>query len=398
MSFSMQRVADFLWGALRVRVLLKGGSSLATVAGAAYLYHHYSEDGVARAIASCFEQGGLHGWESVYRKDALALVSREPLLAKVRQLLQPDASSNYVAVVGASGTGKSTLLRRAVRKQTGSVYFLVDADSTRFSASLARAVGYYRPVALVDRALGLLRGEARVEPQTALRDEPQATWAQLSPLLLKAGSLYAASHGVPPVLVLDAMDLLAKKNPTFFLDIQAFAKLAADAGALRLVLVFSDGAALPLLLSSSAASRAEVVFEVPELPDGDARAYLEAVYGVPSTRAAELVARVTGGNFPLLQRFGASARDVSDVCDELCDKTRAQLTLLGVSPTHPLLRQLNASGWVAESVAVKLIDEESLRSLLEKNILAAHPNGRYTFQSRHVATCVAAAQTRSWKW
>jgi hypothetical protein len=45
------------------------------------------------------------------------------------------------------------------------------------------------------------------------------------------------------------MDLVAKKDAVFFSDLQDFAKACADNGNLRVVFIFSDGNALPLLLS-----------------------------------------------------------------------------------------------------------------------------------------------------
>ena len=79
----------------------------------------------------------------------------------------------------------------------------------------------------------------------------------MSRLLRDAATAYTLRHGRAPTLVLDAMDLVAKKDPAFFSEVQDFAKACADGRILRVVFVFSDGDALPLLLSSSAESRCD---------------------------------------------------------------------------------------------------------------------------------------------
>ena len=181
-------------------------------------------------------------------------IQRTELHEDLTQLLRPDKKAQYAVVVGAAGTGKSTAVRRAVRslnEPKGAVYFLPPTLLTSFASELARVLGYYRPVRWADRVVRLVTGETEEVQAPPLAAEPQATWSVLEPCLVNAAARYRAKHGKPAALVLDGMDLVAKKDPGFFLKVQDFAKKCADAGILSVVLVFSDGRALPLLESSA---------------------------------------------------------------------------------------------------------------------------------------------------
>ena len=231
----------------------------------------------------------------------------------------------------------------------------------------------------------LVKGETKEEANVPpLAAEPQATWSALEPCLVKAAARYRAKHSAPAALVLDGMDLVAKKDPGFFLEIQDFAKKCADAGILSVVLVFSDGRALPLLQSSSAISRADVIYEIGDVSDGDAVKWLTEEYNVEASRAAALVDSVAGGRFPLLRMCGRSTKSVDNLSNLLDSKTEARLLRVGVDSTAPLFRALVSSKIVKEAVAHKLIPESKVQELLSLNILSAHPDGTYAFHDRHV--------------
>ena len=289
---------------------------------------------------------------------------------------------------GAPHLYRSTAVRRAVRslkEPKGAVYFLPPTLLASFSSELAGVLGYYRPTRWADRMVRLVKGETKEEANVPpLAAEPQATWSALEPCLVKAAARYRAKHSAPAALVLDGMDLVAKKDPGFFLEIQDFAKKCADAGILSVVLVFSDGRALPLLQSSSAISRADVIYEIGDVSDGDAVKWLTEEYNVEASRAAALVDSVAGGRFPLLRMCGRSTKSVDNLSNLLDSKTEARLLRVGVDSTAPLFRALVSSKIVKEAVAHKLIPESKVQELLSLNILSAHPDGTYAFHDRHV--------------
>lgn len=317
-------------------------------------------------------------------------------------LLKPDPDSQYVVVVGAAGTGKSTAVRKALldlAKPRGVVYFLPPTLLSGFSSGLASALGYYRPIRWADRVARLLSGESKEEPAAPPHaSEQHASWQSLEPVLLSAATNYRDRHKAPAVLVLDGMDLVAREAPDLFLKVQDFAKKCADLGVLRLVLVFSDGAALPLLQSSSAITRADVIYEVGDIADEEASEWLRTHCAVDPDRAAALVSLIAGGRFPLLRKCAASHQPVEAISHEMDVETRDSLRRAGVSPSAPLFRALLLRGQVESADALAMLPEATLQKLLSLNVLSAHPDRTYTFHDRHTQQFFARAGCGRRKW
>lgn len=76
------------------------------------------------------------------------------------------------------------------------------------------------------------------------------------------------------ILMIDSVDALAEYDPSFMEFLQDFAKYCADMGALRIVFT-QIGSAFPLLSHRSAWSLADCPFEIGEISDNKAVAFLE---------------------------------------------------------------------------------------------------------------------------
>lgn len=401
------------WGSNLFTLATAGATMYTTVyvLSVAYFYTFEREDVVIDNMCGVFERGGAPGWEREFEVDLGAVGAPRPALQA--QLLSLFSSNlglrSYAVVVGACGTGKSTAVRLAVRAQgetinsdspsttgdiftplmnwfkrrvygppvkQGLVYFLAPTGITSFSTDLMRALECQEPFSL------------RGVPRCSL-PQPEASWSILSPLLQAAALRFTLRHGRPAVLILDAMDLVAKHDPNFFLELQDFAKECADRGTLRVVFVFQDGPALPLLEGSSAFSRADELFEIGDISDTDAVAYLEG-YGVALDRAVALVKQVTGGRLILLERYRVCDESIEATVKQLHDQCDATLMRAGVSPTCPLFQALATNKSMSYFGALKLLDSKKISALLALNILAPHPgNDTYTFYSRHVENFVA---------
>lgn len=275
-----------------------------------------------------------------------------------------------------------------LEKPKGVVYFLPPTLLCGFSSALADALGYRQPVAWANRVVRLFTAEeqAGTPPATS---EPRATWQALEPCLVRAAELYTSKHGVPPVLVLDGMDLVAKEDPAFFVKMQDFAKKSADTGTLSVTFVFSDGRALPLLQSSSAITRAGVIYEVGDISDEEAENWLVKQYSVKKTDAAELVLQIAGGRFPLLTMCGMSKKSLDAISEELDTKTEEDLQEAGVSPDALLFRSLLSLKRINRNKAHEMLPQAQVQELLSLNILLAHPDRTYTFHDRHVERFMA---------
>lgn len=402
---SSQPWLDLGKGALPARALLLSTGAVCTAAGSTLCFaYYYSEAGVTRHMCRVFEAGGARGWETHFRKDWLpGRVERAKVHADISKLLRPDAKAQYVVIVGAAGTGKSTAVRKAIvdlEEPKGAVYFLPPTLLIGFSSALANALGFYRPVGWADRMVRFFSGETKeVDAPPPSTAEPHATWQTLEPHIVRAAERYAAKHDAPAVLVLDGMDLVAKDDPAFFNKIQDFAKKCADTGILSVVLVVSDGRALPLLQSSSAITRTDTIYEVGDVSDADAIAWLKTVYNVEACRAEALVHAIAGGRFPLLIMSGSStSKTVDAIIRELDIKARDNLRKAGVRATAPLFWKLLSSSCIDIDAAHDLLPESKVQELLRLNILSAHPDGTYTFYDRHVARFMERATPNRRRW
>jgi len=256
---------------------------------------------------------------------------------------------------------------------------------------LAKAVGFSTetldPWGAVRRWLS---GLSKTESDPKLKEEPLATWLVVQDALEEVADAYKAKHGRPMTLVIDAADLVAKKGPDFFKDLQDFAKKCADNKSMTVVFVSSEGAVLPLLTGSSAFSRAHAPFEVGDIPDADAVDFL-AKRGVPHERAQVAVRDITGGRLWLLNYYVGAHRTKSDdaILREFYNDTGKAVDLQHLPTDHLLFRQL-LSGPVAERAASASVGNTALDALLKANILAVHPDRTHTFHSRHVVTFFAA--------
>ena len=343
-------------------------------------------------VPSWLGRGGAH-WDTHRAVDASsATVPRPALEADLAALLRPQASKQYVLVVGESGTGKSTAVRSALRSlpwPSGAVYFSYPALApASFSAGLASACGYFRPFApLASFYEGRGGQAARVGGGSASGD---ALWGELYTQLQAAAAAYHAKHGRPAVLVLDAADYAAKQQPAFFGSLLSFAKVCADGGALRVVLVCSEGAALPLVRASASAwSRLlKPPYEVPDLPDAQAVQYLVG-RGLAQGEAEEAVRATTGGRLALL--LDAAAGGAAALGEELAVATGSALRQLRLPPTHAFFARLLAAGRVRGDAALDLLPREALQGLLAAGVLALHPDASYTVQARHVETYLRRA-------
>lgn len=265
----------------------------------------------------------------------------------------------------------------------GIVYFTSPTDPVNLGALLATTLHFRAPTDLFGAVRRMVTLATKEQAVRVRAEEPWNTWGALQPLLQKAAELYSDKHGTSATLVIDDADIIAKKNAEFFLELQDFAKKAADGHSLRIVFVFSDGKTLPLLQRQSSITRAAPVLEVGELTDAAAISFL-AGRNVEAGRAHELVTTVTGGRFAPMFSAIKYKHSVEKLREEEFIATATKLVVLGVSTTHSLFQAL-LSGAVPNDKALRLISsQDTLLKLLEANILMAHPNRTLTFGSRHV--------------
>ena len=388
--FAAAAVATF-GGAVAAALLAAVVALVVTAVGLVAAHLFLGEAAVIGRVVAAFEGDAwaapwatAHGWDAAFRDaDADARVPRPALVLELAALLRPNKTRQYALVVGESGTGKSTAVREAVRSlpsPKGVVYFSATELVASFSVELAAAVGYALPFDPLASVLSRLGGQA-----SSSRSAGGTAWPELRYALTAAAARFFAKHGRPAVLVIDAADYVATKEPAFFRDLQNFAKVCADTGVLRIVFVSSEGAALPLMRSSSAWSRAMPPYEVSDIDDALAVDYL-AGRGVARAVAEEAVRTIAGGRFALLLSVAsdATAASLAALRRTLDARTNAVLKEAGLTPTHPLLRALVAEGSLMEDAVLDRVPADALEALLRANVLTLHPDGSYSAHARHV--------------
>jgi len=341
-----------------------------------------AEDRVLRA----FEEGrGLTG-----HGEPAVRVDRSDLERVLKHKLRDSELRKYILIVGERGTGKSTAVTRSLsdsQTPNGAVYILCPVAVTKFSTNLAKLIDCIEPTDVGRGIQRRIEGTTKQE-ESASTNEPQATFSTLEDHLVAAAVKFKAKHKRPAILVIDGADRLARKDPAFLTFLQEFAKDVADAGILRVVFVSSDGSTLPLMMASSAWSRAEDAFEVGEISDEDAEDYLVR-RRVCKEDAKLAVANLTGGLFVALERYLGKYNEVAfkDMLKKEDEELLNKVTAADVSSSHALFRELLRDRNVPISRTRQLgMPRTTVDRLLAENVLSLHPNSTYTFHDRHAAS------------
>ena len=148
---------------------------------------------------------------------------------------------------------------------------------------LTTATKYRDPVGAFELIRSLAPGStSKVAVRSGLWDDV------LEKKLLEVGKAYRAKYKRPPVLVIDAADIVYKEDPQLLSRIQGFAKTAADNGDMHVVFVISETSAYEMLKAHSHSSR-DKTFVVGEIDDNEAVAYLVSK-GINKKNAQDAVA------------------------------------------------------------------------------------------------------------
>lgn len=115
---------------------------------------------------------------------------------------------------------------------------------------------------------------------------------QVLEVLRRSALQYRHKFGRIPVLIIDGVNLLAKEDEPLCRQLITFAKILANNDELRIVLVSSKGAIMPILETHSQANRS-VVYKVADVPDDKAIDYLVS-NGVAPSEAEKIVDLIRG--------------------------------------------------------------------------------------------------------
>jgi len=323
-----------------------------------------------------------------------------PLEYKVERLT--TSGSLFSVIVGATGVGKSTVVREAVsqlKEPRGIVLYSTPDAVAAIIPWLAKTVGY-NPCAM--DVLGGLRRQW----STSSKVGGAAEWNGLAEALLDAAEAYQRKYNRVPVLVIDAADIIAKIAPDIFKSLVKFAKEQVDDKKIRIIFACGEGSTLPLLeLDNSADVRSRVI-EIKEIPDEAAKDYLRnrLLEKDPVTkklkenkaiesRIVDAVDNIAGGRLIYLVQFAEKFRRYdsnAEYREKLDRRTHCVLVIAGEQLKMPVDPNDKRTEDQREKETISNA-QETISTLLKRNIILQHPDNTYTFNTRYVKSFFKSA-------
>jgi hypothetical protein len=194
-------------------------------------------------------------------------------------------------------------------------------------------------------------------------------WDIIQPVLIAAAEKFNKKHGFLPTLVIDAANIIARRDSAFLGQLRDFAKLVADNNMMRIFFVSSDSTTLSWLRSRS--SERVSVFVVGDISDNQAVKYL-VTEGVPAGRASDAVSTITGGRFAILNEFIELHMDFSneEILSEKFRQISLVLTTINVDCSNQVFGSLVSGQTVVSSMFRKYgISQIVMQNLIVSNIL-----------------------------
>lgn len=202
---------------------------------------------------------------------------------------------------------------------------------------------------------------------------------------------FTQKYGKVPVLFIDGVDLLAKRDPVLCEALITNAKLLANAKQLQLVLISSEGAIIPFLRRCSAMNRA-LVYEIRDLDDEQARKYLREM-GISGSRANKIV-NCIGSRLVYLESCVILNRHWED--DDVCNNIKfsrmlsyQKAIILKLRPeSKEIIKALSMStGSISFSQLLKDVKSESrmdeaIKIMVDVNILRYDEEGNIKFHGK----------------
>ena len=165
--------------------------------------------------------------------------------------MSPDSVGSLISeglfgiVIGPSGTGNTALMRKVCSSDPEGILYLEVFDPRNIAQDLGTAVGMVQqPTSPIDLLLTHLSGDSYAQYHKIPSDESGLQYVHAG--LEKQAIKYKAKYNRTPVLIIDGVHLVAKKNRYMFVDLVDRAKYLANARTLKIVLVSSEGIVMPL--------------------------------------------------------------------------------------------------------------------------------------------------------
>ncbi|RHZ82895.1 hypothetical protein Glove_103g267 [Diversispora epigaea] len=348
----------------------------------AYFYNSRNE----RILLHAFENGfcpepDVPGEQLIYREDVIKELKRilEPV---------PDHSSYHI-VVGNHGTGKTTVVRQSAKDvRKGVIYIDVPPVLDRFIDKLAQAIGYSfeEYVSFTESSKRKILGNG------GPAEKPRIS--RVLDAFERGARKYKENNGKPPVLILDNISKLGKRNASMLEDLQDVAKLYADQKSCVVVFVSSEVTVPPIMSQQSSWSRADQEpIVIGDLTNKESFTYLHSKLGIEEKVANQLI-QLLGGRIRDLKTYGdrinkgETFEEVRKIVFRTINHNFHQALIKKGEKNNAIgkliIRKLMKNEKTDYDAFVELVNnKEIVDVLIQANVLSCNPISEIiTFQSR----------------
>ena len=220
-------------------------------------------------------------------------VPRDEIEEEIKNMVLKNTSKCYGIILGPAGTGKSYLVAKVCNDHSRYVIYHMITVPSLLPHELAEKVGMKLQPNILDILI------ANIAPGYSSCFTLPTDFKEALNFVFKTINKEAEILKSKVTIVLDGVDIVAKKSPNNFIQLIETCKYMADEGNINIVLVSSEGLIIPMIKQTSAHSRAHNhVIEVLDLSKKQTIDYLTK-FNVPN---AELVYEFTGGRLIHLQQ------------------------------------------------------------------------------------------------
>ena len=313
-----------------------------------------------------------------------------------------DKGKGFCVIVGPSGTGKTVCVAQICNESPkGALYFeIVCANS--FTSDLAKEICMkIEPSGVIDLVLGYISNNYKLHHE--LPEDKDERLSVIMNVLQKAAKVFQARYKKIPVLFIDGIDVLAKKDEELVTCILSHAKYLANQNILKIVLISSEGSVMQIIRRFSGANRAPKIFEVVDVDDSRAIEFLNG-NGLPDRlskmlidyfggRLIYMVGSITQYNFYVKLGMRSDTEVYDKIISDLFAR-KLEYERYAISQKYPksqyLLDAVSKDNVISPSVLLdaqrdredrQLVDD-TIAHLVDSNVLRYATNGLLTWNGK----------------
>ena len=170
-----------------------------------------------------------------------------------------NEQKGYCVIVGPSGTGKTVCITHICNESPKGALYVEIVSASSFTSDLAKEISMKtEPSGIIDLALGYL--SSNYKSYHELSDDNEKRLSVIMDVLKEASKMFKAKYKKMPVLFIDGINVLAKKDKELVTSLLTHAKYLANQDLLKVVLISSEGSVMPIIRRFSGANRVPKIF------------------------------------------------------------------------------------------------------------------------------------------